>query len=297
MKHCQRYEALISAAVDGELGQAQRAELMEHLAACPACREVYGEMMAMHEAFSELDTEVPGDLAGDVMAKVRSQGQVKKPWHHWRQAAVAAAACCVLAFLGYPYLLGEMTPADTAEEAALYSAADQEAEGSPNRADEAGRAAAGSPAVSAQTAAAPAPPATDAPESGGSDSGAAAAGQEMMDDVLTYFRSGVSQEAAAAQASDGEEALTEAAPCPILSSSDPEMEAWMAEHIQAEGYSTGDGQAEAWLLTLPEYEALTAFLVQQGIAYDLEGEAPPAQEETQEGTVCVVYLAQEEAVS
>ena len=47
-------------------------------------------------------------------------------------------------------------------------------------------------------AAAPAPPATDAPESGGSDSGAAAAGQEMMDDVLTYFRSGVSQEAAEA---------------------------------------------------------------------------------------------------
>ena len=42
-----------------ELGQAQRAELMEHLAACPACREVYGEMMAMHEAFLELDTPAP----------------------------------------------------------------------------------------------------------------------------------------------------------------------------------------------------------------------------------------------
>ena len=59
MEHCEKYRALISAAVDGELPEAA-GELMDHLAQCSACREVYGQMMAMHEAFSQLDTKCPG---------------------------------------------------------------------------------------------------------------------------------------------------------------------------------------------------------------------------------------------
>ena len=151
MELCEKYQTLISAAVDGELPPKQRGELMEHLAQCPACREIFDQTMAMHMAFSQLDTKVPGDLTADVMAKVRAQRQIKKPRSHWWQMAAAVAACCVLAFLGYPYLLGEMTPADTAGEAALYSAADgQEAEGSPDQADTV-RAADGASAASAGT--------------------------------------------------------------------------------------------------------------------------------------------------
>ena len=286
MEHCEKYAPLISAAVDGELSAAERSELMDHLAQCPACREVYSEMMAMHEAFSQLEAEVPGDLAGDVMAKVRTQRQVKRPRHYWWQIT-AAAACCALVFLGYQHFYGAgpmENTADTAGEAAPYAAVSEDA----------GADAASAPDPEASDTAAPAP--TPAPGSLTVENhregkvGAAPSDQEIMEDVLTYFRSGTAAVSAASAEAEDQHAEV---PCPTLSSSAPELALWVTEHIPAEGYSSGDGTgAQAWLITQPEYEALADYLDQEGIPYTFDaGEAEEAPAEM----VCVVYLEAEEA--
>ena len=59
MKECGEYEALISAAVDGAVSEAERRELMGHLAQCAACREKYEQMMALNEAFAAWEAEEP----------------------------------------------------------------------------------------------------------------------------------------------------------------------------------------------------------------------------------------------
>ena len=285
MEHCEKYEALISAAVDGELTQTERSELMAHLAQCPACREVYGELMAMHAAFGDLDADVPGDLTQDVMAKVRAQRQIKKPRHAWWQAAVAAA-CLALIFVGYQNLRPSQLTG--ASDMAAFSAAPAGAEGqavippeeTENRLEN-GLA----QEDSALTGYAP-----DAILQGASAKEERTADQEIMDDVLTYFRGGVSRAAAAAAQSEADtQSSPDAVPCPTLSSSAPELEEWIAENIPAEGYSTEDAGAEAWLITLPEYEALTEYLDQAGVPYSLDGEEAMAEE----SVVCVVCLAPE----
>ena len=53
MEHCENYTALISAAVDGELTEAEREELMDHLAQCPGCREVYSRRWNCPETWQE----------------------------------------------------------------------------------------------------------------------------------------------------------------------------------------------------------------------------------------------------
>ena len=287
MEHCEKYAPLISAAVDGELSAAERSELMDHLAQCPACREVYSEMMAMHEAFSQLEAEVPGDLAGDVMAKVRTQRQVKRPRHYWWQIT-AAAACCALVFLGYQHFYGAgpmENTADTAGEAAPYAAVSEDAGADAASAPDLGEAATAAPAP------APAPGSLTVENHREGKAGAVPSDEEIMEDVLTYFQGGtaaVSTAAAEAEDQHGE------VPCPTLSSDAPELETWLLEHVAAEGYSSGDSSAQAWLLTVPEYEELADYLDAQAVPYTLEGgdtlaEDGEALEETGE-MVCVVYL-------
>ena len=286
MELCEKYQTLISAAVDGELPPKQRGELMEHLAQCPACREIFDQTMAMHMVFSQLDTKVPGDLTADVMAKVRAQRQIKKPRNHWWQMA-AAAACLALVVVGYQHLRPQELPKNAADPATF--SADALEDEAPSIGTAAADAAAADEGGAAQYA--PEVVQRDAPYQ------ADAADEAMMEDVLTYFRSSAPQASATAllpaESGETEEQQAEEIPCPTLSSAAPELEAWLLEHMAAEGYSTDGGQEEAWLLTAPEYEALVAYLDGAGIPYDLEGAEGLAQDG--EAVVCVVYLAPEEA--
>ena len=288
MEHCERYEALIGAVVDGEATQKEREELMAHLAGCPACRAVYGEWMAMHAAFAELEAEVPGNLTGDVMAKVRAQRQIKKPRHYWWQMT-AAAACLALIVFGCANL-GFTRPSEKLPDAAggtlSYAAPAPEENG------QAGGAQASEPEARPDSGAvynaAQEDPANLARETQSGET--EASDQEIMDDVLTYFGSGAPKAAAVQSAEDEAEVPTEAVPCPTLSSSAPELEAWVAEHIPAEGYSAGEDGAQAWLLTETEYQELTDYLEREGIPYTLDGGEPAAGGEDSRGVVCVVYL-------
>ena len=46
MDPCEKYEPWISAFLDGELSGEDRAELMEHMAACPSCQRYFDDLVA-----------------------------------------------------------------------------------------------------------------------------------------------------------------------------------------------------------------------------------------------------------
>ena len=106
MRTCETYEAWLSALLDGELDPKYQAELMEHLAGCPACRQYFDDLMAIQDALSEPDEEkAPEDLARSVMDAVANTPQDggasparrrRKPAVRWQRWA-ALAACLALA--------------------------------------------------------------------------------------------------------------------------------------------------------------------------------------------------------
>ena len=99
MRECREYEALISAAVDGAVTEAERRELMGHLAACAACRETYEQTMLIHEALAGWEAEEPpAALADRVMEKVRWQRRRNRQ-RRWQRISLAAA-CLAVAVLG-----------------------------------------------------------------------------------------------------------------------------------------------------------------------------------------------------
>ena len=104
MKSCGEYEVLISAFLDGELSEAERAETAEHLASCPACQRYFDDLVAIHDALDQGEVPAPEGFAGAVMDRVRATPQEKREkktilfpgWKRW----AATAACCGLAALG-----------------------------------------------------------------------------------------------------------------------------------------------------------------------------------------------------
>lgn len=102
MRTCVEYEDMISAFIDGALAERDRAALMEHMAACPACQEYFDQQIALHDALLADAESIrpPEDFASDVMAHVRftPQEKRKKPAVHWQRWA-ALAACCAIAAL------------------------------------------------------------------------------------------------------------------------------------------------------------------------------------------------------
>lgn len=103
MRSCGEYEALVSAFLDGEVTEAERAELAEHLTGCPACQQYFDDLVAIHDAFDREEAQVPADFAAAVMERVRAAPQVGEEkvlgFPRWRQWA-ALAACCTLAAVG-----------------------------------------------------------------------------------------------------------------------------------------------------------------------------------------------------
>lgn len=101
---CEEIKVRVSAFIDGELSEQQQNELMEHLAACPACRAYLAEQTAIHESFAQMEAEAPAGFADSVMEKVRNtrQDPVEKKviafplWRRWG----ALAACLALVLVG-----------------------------------------------------------------------------------------------------------------------------------------------------------------------------------------------------
>lgn len=93
---CTRYEELMSAALDGGLSAGERRELDRHLAECPACAALFGELGAQCAALRELDCPFPDGLHDRILENLPGQdaAPVRKTirWQRW----AAVAACLVL---------------------------------------------------------------------------------------------------------------------------------------------------------------------------------------------------------
>ena len=69
MKKCEEFAPLLSAFVDGELTEEERAEVLAHVSECEKCRRLLGELTALHAALGELeDEDVPAGFTEGVMA-------------------------------------------------------------------------------------------------------------------------------------------------------------------------------------------------------------------------------------
>lgn len=111
MRTCEEYEALISAFIDGALADEDRAELMAHMAECPACQAYFDDQIAIHDALADMEVKAPEGFADRVMAQVRqesrqapvSEKQEKKtvPFPLWRRYAAMAACCAIVAIAGF----------------------------------------------------------------------------------------------------------------------------------------------------------------------------------------------------
>ena len=65
MKECEEFAPLLSAFVDGELTEDERAEVLAHVSECEKCRRLLGELTALHAALGELeDEDVPAGFTG-----------------------------------------------------------------------------------------------------------------------------------------------------------------------------------------------------------------------------------------
>ncbi|MCF2619029.1 zf-HC2 domain-containing protein [Oscillibacter valericigenes] len=112
MKKCEEFAPLLSAFVDGELTEEERAELRAHVMECEACQKLLGEMTALHEAFGALgEEEVPAGFTEGVMAAVRAEKAAAKPQTKkrsaWRRMA-PLAACAALVLLAAAVALPQM---------------------------------------------------------------------------------------------------------------------------------------------------------------------------------------------
>lgn len=109
MKKCEEFAPLLSAFVDGELTEEERAEVLAHVSECEKCRRLLGELTALHAALGELeDEDVPAGFTEGVMAAVRAEKaampRMKKPsaWRRWMPMAACAAIVALAAAVTIP---------------------------------------------------------------------------------------------------------------------------------------------------------------------------------------------------
>ena len=133
MKCCDKYAPALSALVDGELSDAERAEVLAHLETCEGCRAYLAELSAMHATLGEMEEyDAPEGFADGVMARLHETAAPKKRSHRTAWMSLAACAALAVVVLGTPLReqFGAAKPADSAvpETAMLTMAAPQMAE-------------------------------------------------------------------------------------------------------------------------------------------------------------------------
>ena len=97
---CNEALELLSAQLDGAITIEEQTALQEHLAACPECRRIQGELKMAEEALPELQQEPPKLLHDAVMREIRRETRRKKERKPLlRFVGVMAAAAALLAVL------------------------------------------------------------------------------------------------------------------------------------------------------------------------------------------------------
>lgn len=94
MHHCDKYQEIISALLDGELAEQEAAELHAHIAVCPECRRMYDAFRFISAEVSADLEEPPKELASGVMFKVRNT-KTAAPKKRRKITHFAALAACL----------------------------------------------------------------------------------------------------------------------------------------------------------------------------------------------------------
>ena len=124
MKYCEKYTVALSALVDGELNDTERAEVLAHLETCEDCREFFAELTAMHAAFGELEEfDAPEGFLGGVMACLHEAPRAKKRTPRAAWLSLAACAAVVLIAVVGPLREAKLANDSAAPEAAMLMAA------------------------------------------------------------------------------------------------------------------------------------------------------------------------------
>jgi anti-sigma factor RsiW len=93
---CERYAALIQDLVDGELAAAARAELEQHVAACPSCRTLLDDLREIARVAGELPLHTPRPQVWARIASRLEQEQAARPTPFWTGARVMLAMAATL---------------------------------------------------------------------------------------------------------------------------------------------------------------------------------------------------------
>ena len=97
MDYCNDFAPLLSAFVDGELGEKERALVLDHIKKCEGCRAYLSELMAMHAALEGLpELDAPEFFAEHVMARIRAEQISKKAGKSVRRILPLAACIALL---------------------------------------------------------------------------------------------------------------------------------------------------------------------------------------------------------
>ena len=106
MKSCEYYQELISRLTDGDLSSTERAELDDHLRACPDCQAMLDAVSDISNALQNDMAEPPSALVDSVMERIRADAAQaapipitaarKKRHTPWRRLAVAACLVVVI---------------------------------------------------------------------------------------------------------------------------------------------------------------------------------------------------------
>ena len=96
MNACDRYEIMISALLDGELDEREKAELSAHITGCGHCTALAAAFAAVSGTLEEGLEEPPAELHGAIMEKVETAAKVKRSQTRFmRLRPIIAAAACV----------------------------------------------------------------------------------------------------------------------------------------------------------------------------------------------------------
>ncbi|MBQ2896303.1 MAG: zf-HC2 domain-containing protein [Oscillospiraceae bacterium] len=116
---CEYYLELISAQLDGELTEEERAALTEHLSSCENCRRIASAFSAIRDGITE-EAEVPAGFAASVMARLPAKKKKVITLRRWGSLAAAAVLVVALGSYGARLLApkGGAAPASGADMAA-----------------------------------------------------------------------------------------------------------------------------------------------------------------------------------
>lgn len=235
MKPCDDYTPALSAFVDGELNEEERAALLRHLSECEGCRAYLAELGAMRDAFEEMEEErAPEGFAESVMARLHEEKRGARGRSKGWAGLAACAAVVLLAVSVLPGLIGQK------KDAAAPMAQEQMSASVPMEAAEDAAALEPTDGLAAEEEKAPAESAADW---------------------------GKTNEAAAS-AANGAAPETEAeAPVSVLFVYGEGAEEYLAAH--AEGYTyDADGEPAEYILPAEALDELEETLEELGISYE-----------------------------